>query len=127
MSGIAGAEVGSPQEYGGSADTLNPEELFVALINHCLMLVFFHFVDKFGIDVGSYTGTADGTVEKTANGLRFTRVDVKAQVAVGAGTSPEKVKEAAQLAEKYCLVSNSLKCPVTYEVLVKDAQTSASR
>ena len=46
MSGAKDAEIGPPVEYGGSADTLNPEELFVASINSCLMLVFYHFAEK---------------------------------------------------------------------------------
>ena len=118
MSGISETEIGSPPEYGGSTDTLNPEELFVASINSCLMLVFYHFVKKLKIDVTSYSATAEGTVEKTANGLRFTKVAVRAKVTVENGGAAEKIGELRDLAEKYCLVSNSVKCPIEYEVSI---------
>jgi organic hydroperoxide reductase OsmC/OhrA len=98
MSGISETEIGSPPEYGGSPNSLNPEELLVASVNSCIMLVFFHFVNKFEVKVASYHSDAEGKVEKTKNGLRFTNI--------------------ARLADKYCLVSGSLACPVHYEVEV---------
>jgi len=116
MSGAKDAEIGPPLEYGGNADTLNPEELFVASINSCLMLVFRHFADKSGVAVESYEADAEGTVEKTRNGLRFTKVDVQAKVKLGATDVDGKLHELAELAEKFCLVSNSVSCPVSYTV-----------
>jgi organic hydroperoxide reductase OsmC/OhrA len=116
MSGAKDTEIGPPVEYGGSADTLNPEELFVASINSCLMLVFYHFADKSGVAIESYEADAEGTVEKTRNGLRFTKVSVQAKVKAQAANAGGKLDELAELAEKFCLVSNSVSCPVTYEV-----------
>ena len=118
MSGAKDAEIGAPVEYGGRADTLNPEELFVASINSCLMLVFYHFAEKSGTEIESYEADAEGTVEKTKNGLRFTKVDVRARVQAPGTDAVDKIQEIAGLAEKYCLVSNSLNCPVDYRVSV---------
>jgi len=118
MSGIIEAEVGPPPQYGGGPNSLNPEEMLVAAVNSCLMLVFFHFVDKSEIDVLSYHSDAEGKVEKTKNGLRFTNIQVKAEVRLGNTGSSQKIKGIAQLAEKYCLVSGSLACPVQYNVQV---------
>ncbi|AQQ71782.1 peroxiredoxin, subfamily [Limihaloglobus sulfuriphilus] len=116
MSGIDSIAVGAPVEYGGSRDTLNPEELFVASINSCIMLVFFHFLDKFKIEILSYKSNAEGTVEKTKQGLRFTSVSVVAEVEALNSEFESKIRDAANLAEKYCLVSNSVSCPVEYSV-----------
>ena len=118
MSGIREAEVGSPPEYGGSPNSLNPEEMLVASVNSCLMLVFFHFVKKYEVAVASYHSDAKGKVEKTKNGLRFTNVEVIAKVSLSRADSAGKIEEIAQLAEKYCLVSGSLACPVQYHVEV---------
>ncbi len=115
MSGAQDAEIGPPLEYGGSADTLNPEELFVASINSCLMLVFQHFAEKSHVTIESYEAGAEGTVEKTRNGLRFTGVSVQAQVKAEAADAA-KLRELAELAERFCLVSNSVNCPVSYSV-----------
>lgn len=116
MSGINETEIGPPPEYGGNPNSLNPEEMFVASVNSCIMLVFFHFAQKYGIDISSYHSEAEGQVEKTKNGLRFTNVDVKAKVRVSGEVTAEKIEEIAQLADKYCLVSGSLACPVHYHV-----------
>ena len=113
MSGADNVEIGPPEEYGGRSDTLNPEELFVASINSCLMLVFRHFARKGDVEIESYESTAEGTVEKTREGLRFTGVSVVARAKVSA---PDKLKELAELAEKFCLVSNSVKFPVSYVI-----------
>jgi organic hydroperoxide reductase OsmC/OhrA len=116
MSGISETEVGPPAVYGGNPNALNPEEMLVAAVNSCIMLVFFHFVKKYEVEVTSYHSDAEGTVEKTKNGLRFTNVEVRASVSVGRAGSAEKIEEIARLAEKYCLVSGSLACPVRYNV-----------
>ena len=118
MSGISETEVGPPPQYGGDPNSLNPEEMLVAAVNSCIMLVFFHFVDKSEIDVLSYHSDAEGKVEKTKNGLRFTNIQVKAEVRLGNTGSSQKIKGIAQLAEKYCLVSGSMACPVQYDVQV---------
>ena len=120
MSGVREAEVGPPPVYGGSELALNPEEMFVAAINSCIMLVFYHFAEKLRIEVLSYNSEAQGKVEKTKNGLRFTSVEVKAKVLLSDNNQAEKIEEVAQLAEKYCLVSGSVACPVEYGVELVD-------
>jgi len=120
MSGISEAEVGPPPEYGGDPNSLNPEEMLVAAVNSCIMLVFFHFAKKYEVEVASYHSDAEGKVEKTKNGLRFTNVEVRAKVSVASAASSPKIEEIAQLAEKYCLVSGSLACPVQYNVEVAE-------
>lgn len=119
MSGMGSVPIDSPVPYGGPPDTLNPEELFVASINSCLMLVFFHFADKSGLPVQSYASEAEGIVEKTRNGLRFTSVSVRASIELIDGGLSDKIEEVARLAEKYCLISNSVSCPVQFFVEFK--------
>lgn len=114
MSGARDMNIGPPPQYGGSDETLNPEEMFVASINSCLMLVFYHFADKNGVTIESYEASAEGIVAKTRNGLRFTTVDVKAKVKAQQPAS--KLSELGELAERFCLVSNSVSCPVNYKV-----------
>ena len=118
MSGIDETVVGPPAQYGGDSESLNPEELFVASINSCIMLVFYHFANKYKQVIRVYRSSAEGVVEKTRDGLRFTSVSVKAEVEIDESCDPKKIEEITQLAEKYCLVSNSVACPVEYSVKV---------
>jgi organic hydroperoxide reductase OsmC/OhrA len=120
MSGVSETEIGPPPEYGGSPNSLNPEELLVASVNSCIMLVFFHFAKKYEVEIASYHSQAEGKVEKTKNGLRFTNIQVRAKVSLAGTASAERIEEIAHLADKYCLVSGSLACPVQYSVQVVD-------
>ncbi len=118
MSGTGEIQVGPPLTYGGTTGTLNPEELFVASINSCIMLVFYHFANQRKVDVMRYDSVAKGKVEKTQNGLRFTQVHVEATVSLAGAGQTEQVAKLAELAEKYCLVSNSVSCPIEYSVQI---------
>ena len=120
MSGISEAEIGPPPEYGGSPDSLNPEELLVTSVNSCIMLVFFHFAKKYEVEIASYHSQAEGKVEKTKNGLRFTNFQVQAKVSLAGAASAERIDQIAHLADKYCLVTGSLACPVRYTIQVVD-------
>ena len=119
FSGTEQMEVGPAPEFEGSPETLNPEEMFVAAINNCLMTTFFYFVRKSNIEVLSYYSEAQGQLEKQKDGFRFTNVEVRAEVALEQQQMAEKVRQLEDLAEKYCLVSRSVNCPVHYELEVK--------
>jgi len=119
FSGPGQFEVGPAPEFEGSPDTLNPEEMFVAAINNCLMTTFFYFVRKSNVEVLSYYSKAQGQLEKQKDGFRFTHVKVQAEVTSAQKETAEKIRQLGDLAEKYCLVSRSVACPVHYELQVK--------
>ena len=116
FSGPGKMEIGPAPEFDGNPETLNPEEMFVAAINSCIMTTFFYFVRKSDIEILSYYSDAEGQVEKGAGGFRFTNVEVRAKVVLNDDKFAEKVREFGNLAEKYCLVSRSLACPVRYHL-----------
>lgn len=119
FSGPGEMEVGPAPEFEGKPETLNPEEMFVAAINNCLMTTFFYFVGKLNVDILSYCSDAKGRVEKQTDGFRFTNVKVRAKVTVQNQDLAEKANEIGDLAQKYCLVSRSVACPVHYQLKVK--------
>ena len=115
--------VATPPEFGGPEGVWSPEELFVASVGSCLLSTFLHFAERFEIPFDSYSSASKGTVEKTPQGLRFTGIDVSIAVTV---PNQKAVKKAAALrlkekAEKYCLVSASLGCPVRLDFKVTSA------
>jgi organic hydroperoxide reductase OsmC/OhrA len=112
-------EIGPAPEFNGRPETLNPEEMFVAAINSCIMTTFFYFVRKSNVEILSYHSKAEGQVEKQTDGFRFTNVEVRAEVTLKQQELAEKVRELGDLAEKYCLISRSVTCPVRYELEVK--------
>ena len=119
FSGPGELEIGPAPEFNGKPETLNPEEMFVAAINSCIMTTFFYFVRKSDVEILSYYSDAEGQVEKQADGFRFTNVEVRVKVTLQQQDLAEKVRELGNLSEKYCLVSRSVACPVQYQLQVE--------
>jgi len=119
FSGLGQMEIGAAVEFGGSGEGLNPEEMFVAVINSCLMNTFLYFIRKFEIDILSYNSQASGQLEKQSDGFRFTNVEVMAKVQLPEEKFTEKIQEAGHLAEKYCLISKSVACSVNYQLEIE--------
>jgi organic hydroperoxide reductase OsmC/OhrA len=119
FSGPGELEIGPAPEFNGNPATLNPEEMFVAAINSCIMTTFFYFVRRSNVEILSYHSKAEGQLEKQSDGFRFTKVEVRAEVTLKQKEPAEKVRELGDLAEKYCLISRSVTCPVHYELEVK--------
>ena len=91
FSGPCQMEIGTAAEFGGSGKTLNPEEMFVAAINSCLMNTFFYFTQKFKIEILSYNSQASGQLQKQSDGFRFTNVEVRAKVHLPEDKFAEKI------------------------------------
>jgi organic hydroperoxide reductase OsmC/OhrA len=104
-----------PPEFGGTADRWNPELLLVSAVESCMLLTTLSVLQRQKIALKGYTSKATGRMEKTPDGLRFTGIEI----AVTLATAPEDAEKAAKavaIAEKYCPVSNAVKCPVTVKV-----------
>ena len=101
---------------------LNPS-VEMAAINACLMTTFFYFAQKLQVEFLSYSSEAEGLLEKQADGFRFTNVEVRAKVTAEQTSVTAKIMEAGKLAEKYCLVSRSVNCPIDYQVKVEIRST----
>jgi len=111
-------EVNAPANFGGPKDVWSPEHLFVSSISSCTMLSLFYFAEQRKVKIKSYESSAKGVLKKGNNGFEFESVIVDAEVEVSDGQA-DKIPKAAELAEKYCLVSNSVKCKVEYNVSIK--------
>ena len=122
FSSVGQMEIGAAVEFGGNGKNLNPEEMFVAAINSCLMNTFFYFTQKYKIEILSYTSQAEGRLEKQSDGFRFINVEVRAKVQLSDDKFAAQIQEAGHLAEKYCLVSRSVACPVDYKIDIEIKQ-----
>lgn len=114
------ANADAPPKYGGREGCLSPEELFVSSVNACLMMSYYYFAGVKKVPIASYESEAEGTVEKgsPAGGMWFTGVTVRARVKPENPADAERCKALAASAEKYCIVSASIRPAVHYEVEV---------
>ena len=102
---------GPPPQFGGMDDAWSPEHLLVAAANLCLMLTFLSMAEKSGLALAGYRSSAEGVLDKAADGVRFVSVSIRVDLKV-AEADQEKAEALLQKAEKHCLISNSLKAPV---------------
>lgn len=100
---------GPPPQFDGSDALWSPEELLLSAVQLCLMTTFFSLTARQKLAVSSYASEIEGTLEKTAEGLRFTRITLKVQLG---SEEPAKASELLQTAKKYCIISNALNVPV---------------
>jgi organic hydroperoxide reductase OsmC/OhrA len=108
-------EIASPPEFEGPEGIISPEDLFVAAATSCFMTTFVTFNKKMRIEFKSFSCEGHGTLERVEKGFQFTKLLLKAKVGVESEDLIPKTERALELAGKYCLVSNSMKCPTEHE------------
>ena len=108
-------EVATPPEFDGHEGIISPEDLFVAAAASCFMTTFITFTKKMRIDYKSFSCEAKGTLERVEKGFQFTHILIKGTVSVDSEETKKKAERALELAGKYCLVTNSMKCSTEHE------------
>ncbi|MCF2137121.1 MAG: OsmC family protein [Candidatus Thorarchaeota archaeon] len=104
-----------PQFDGGVPGIISPEDLFVASAATCVMTTFVTFAQKLRFDYKAFSCKGIGRVERAEKGFLFTKIVLKATVVIESEDLRHKAERALELAGKYCLVSNSMKCEVEHE------------
>jgi organic hydroperoxide reductase OsmC/OhrA len=56
-----------------------------------------------------------GLLEKVGRSFEITRIDMCASVVIGEKRIRKKIERALKLADKYCFIGNSMKCPIYHE------------
>jgi organic hydroperoxide reductase OsmC/OhrA len=109
----------SPPVFGGEADRYSPQELFVSAVTACFLTTFTIYAKRMKVTVKSLSIEGRGVVQRDAvSGWRFTEVFVTMQIGVPDAASKSTAQRAAELTEKFCMVSRSVKCPVHLETRI---------
>jgi len=117
--GLPSLEVATPPQFpGGHEGIWSPEHLFTASAEICLMTTFLSIAEKAKFPFINYTSTAVGTMEKTDTGFLMTKIVIKPTLSVDDELLREKGLKLLEKAEKYCLISNSMKSEVILEPTV---------
>lgn len=101
-----------------SEAAVDPEELFVASLSSCHMLVFLHEAQKAGYRVEHYLDHAEGKLGKTAEGrIAMTEVVLRPQVSFHADHAPDAGAEAElhHKAHEGCFIASSVRTDVRVE------------
>jgi organic hydroperoxide reductase OsmC/OhrA len=109
---------GAPPEFDGTDRLWSPEHLFISSVGLCLMLTFQSVARKSRLSIKSYKSECTGTVDRGDGGLAFTAIHLHVDITVADADDVERVRPLLDTAKKYCLVSNSIKAPVTLAATV---------
>ncbi len=101
-----------PPEFGGPEGNWSPETLFVAAVADCFVLSFRAVAGASRLEWLEIDCGAEGVLEKTDTGMRFTHINLDVHLRVPAGSDISRAERLLEKAEKACLISNSLKSEV---------------
>lgn len=107
--------VSAAKAFKGDPQLYNPEDMLLSSVVSCHMMSYLYVCAQNGIEVVSYTDTAEATLEVLENGSgRFTEVRLYPKVTI---TQAEKINEALSLhtkANELCFIANSCNFPIMH-------------
>ena len=123
--GLDALESAPPVEFGGPGNRWSPESLLVAAVADCFILTFKAVARASKFDWHSLTCDVVGDLDRIERQIQFTGFHIKATLEIPEGLCQEKAEKLLQMAEKSCLITNSLKADSHLETEVRIAGLAA--
>ena len=98
-----------PAEFGGPGDRWSPETLLVAAVANCFVLSFRAIARASRLSWVSISCSVRGDLDRMDKVTEFTAFEVRAFLRIPSQTTQDKANRLLELAEKSCLITNSLK------------------
>lgn len=114
-SGVPDLHTAAPLDFDGPGDAWSPEQLLLASIESCFLLTFRAIAEASGIEFTSLAVEAEGIVDRTDGGMRFTEIRLSPRVVCPAGADYVRVRRALEKAERLSLVAASLDTAVALD------------
>ena len=124
--GLDNLETAGPPQFGGPGDVWSPETLLVGAVADCFVLSFRAIAQKAKLDWLKLDCIAEGELDKLDGFNQFTSFKVKATLTIPDEQFVKKAGVILEKAEKYCLVTNSMKAGSQLEATVKVAAGAAA-
>ena len=98
-------------------DAVDPEEAFIASVSSCHMLTFLDMARRAGFIVDHYEDTAEGEMEKNAEGrMWIARIRLRPAIGWrGKEPDPSELSGLHHAAHDLCFIANSIRTEVTVE------------
>lgn len=107
-------ECATPPEFpNGIPGVWSPETFFLAAIAGCFVNTFQAFCDKFKWQPVALSCEASGTVALVDGKYAFTGVMLNPVITLNSRDDEDTALKIQEKAHRYCLISNSIKCPVS--------------
>ncbi|CAN5448097.1 OsmC family protein [soil metagenome] len=108
--------------FRGDATLHNPEDLLLAALSACHFLSYAALCARSGVVMIAYDDDATATMEEVAHVTKFTKVVLRPNVVLVAGTTAQKADLAERLHEKAhreCFIASSVNFPVTFTARIR--------
>jgi organic hydroperoxide reductase OsmC/OhrA len=112
----------APAEFDGPGDRWSPETLLTAAIADCFVLTFRALAKSSMFPWSTLACDVSGTLDRVDRVTQFTGFALKAFLRVPAGTDVGQARRLLGRAEQGCLISNSLKGGVDFDMEVSVEQ-----
>lgn len=113
--GAPDLKFGVPKEFGGPGTGLSPEDLFVSALVNCYIATFKVIAQNSKIQFARIEGSGVLTLDKDSGGETwFTSALLKFNVSGAANV--ERTQRLMERVSKQCMVINSVKTAVTFEL-----------
>jgi organic hydroperoxide reductase OsmC/OhrA len=106
--GLPTLETNAPADFGGPGGYWSPETMLTGAVANCLILTFRALARSQKLAWSNLEVNCTGTVDKTRDGLRFTKFDLDAVLTIGGDVDEVKARQVLENAKKHCLVTASL-------------------
>jgi len=107
--GLPDLETAGPAQFGGPGDVWSPEDMLVGSVANCLILSFRAIARAAKLDWLTLECEAEGTLDKVEKLTQFVGFNIKARLTIPNEADRNKAGVLLEKAEKYCLITNSLK------------------
>ncbi len=98
----------APIEFGGPGQRWSPESLLTAAVADCFVLGFRAITAASKFDFNSLEVQVEGTLNQVERVMKFTDMHISAELSIPQGSDPAKAERFLAMAEKACLITNSL-------------------
>ncbi|SDI86719.1 Organic hydroperoxide reductase OsmC/OhrA [Frankineae bacterium MT45] len=115
-------EVSADPSFLGDPARQNPEQLLVAAAASCQLLAFLAVAARAGVDVLSYTDTAEALMPVTRGPMRITTITLHPQIVVAAGSDLERIPAFIEQAHEECYIANTLNAEIVIEPQISQAE-----
>lgn len=112
----------APAEFDGPGDRWSPETLLTAAIADCFVLTFRAIAKSSGLPWLTLACHASGTLDRVDRVPQFTGFAIKASLRVPVGADVDQARRLLGRAERGCLIANSLKARVDFDMEISVEQ-----
>jgi organic hydroperoxide reductase OsmC/OhrA len=119
--GLPDIAAAPPVEFDGPGDKWSPEVLLLGAIGGCFVLTFRAIARASKLTWTSLECTVQGTLDKVERQPQFTAFTIDAVLALPPEVKADRAQRMLEMAERTCLVTNSVKAKVELRARVEGA------